>query len=176
MSQPEKIESEIAKLSDRRRAILTLPEIEYRIAMFGDVDETIMKMAERVSGQCNSHFDAVLELMHKSQINQINAIQQNTRLTEQALKGNTANLFAIQALTEEIKIHKDSLSIMAGVESTGKKAGGFVKWLVNSLAEVGAFCKKPLGGIAAIIFIIALFAGRISLNEIVAFFSKILGG
>ena len=175
MSQQEKIESEIAKLNDRRRAILTLPEIEYRIAMFGDVDETIMKMAERVTGQCNSHFEAVLELLHRSERNQINAIQQNTRLTEQCVKGSTATHFAVQALAEQFNQHKESLSIMAAVESAGKKTGGFVGWLVNALADVGAFCKKPLGGIAAIIFILALFAGRISVNEVVTFFSKILG-
>lgn len=175
MSQQEKIESEIAKLSDRRRDMIILPEIDWRIAIFGEIDESNMKMAEKVSGQCNSHFDAVKDMLHEMKIIHINAMQKNDRLTEQALKGNTANLFAIQALTEELKLHKASLSITAGVESTGKKGVGFIKRSIDFLGSSFTYLKTPLSGAALLFFFYKMISGSIVWPEIVKYLYKFAG-
>lgn len=175
MSQQEKIEAEIAKLSDRRRDMLILPEIDWRVAIFGEIDESSMKMAERVSGQCNSHFDAVKDMLHEMKISQINAMQQNNKLTEQALKGNAANLFAIQALTEELKLHKASLSITASFESAGKNGFSAVKWFSEQMKNFGTFCKERSLAISLIFFSIAIFIGKMDMGAIWKFLLKQLG-
>lgn len=175
MSPEEKIEAAIANLHERRREILILPEIEYRLAMFSEVDESDRIMAQKIAGQCNDHFDAVLlavrssqVAMQRSQVSQINAIQEMRVITD-------ANLTAIRELTEEFRAHKASLQVMAGVEGVGKTGVGIIKAVGTWLGDVGAFCKRSLPGIAVIAFIVAMFFGRISITEIWKNLSKALG-
>lgn len=175
MSQQEKIESEIAKLSDQERDMLILPEIQYRLSMFSYVAKSNLAMAERVSGQCNSHFDAVKDILHEMKIININSMQKHDRLIEQALKGNTANLFAIQALTEELKLHKASLSITAGVEGAGKKGVGTMKTVVDFIGASFTYWKTPLSGAALLFFFYKMINGSIPWAEITKYIFKYAG-
>ena len=157
-------------MDSRRMAILKMEEPAKTMAILKEIDI----MAEKIADQCNEHFDAVVIRIDNSQKAQINAIQELSAMTREAINGTTANLKAINDLTESFNKHKESLAITAGVESAGKNSVGFIKEAGIKLKEFLEWLKGSVGGILAVTFLFFLLTGRISFSNISDVLTKVI--
>lgn len=162
-------------MEDARREMLDMDELPYRIAMFEHMDMKIKDMAQRTANQCNEHFKVVMESVERGQIQQLNAIQTNTALTQRSALGNEANAAAITALTTAFIEHKESLAIISGIESTGKKGFGIIKYIGDMLGSFGVYGKKLIVGVVIMFFMYSVLTGNITVTDIFKFILKLLG-